>query len=72
MPRARRWRGADSLIYTALPELTKDESADPRDDLYSLAVVWYQLLVGDVTHRPTPEDAKGLAIPFPVMSKAEP
>jgi serine/threonine protein kinase len=41
-------RGAGTPLYMS-PEQRRGEPADPRQDLYSLGVMWYQLLVGDVT-----------------------
>ena len=31
------------------------EDPDPRDDVHALGVIWYQLLVGDLTVRPPAE-----------------
>jgi serine/threonine protein kinase len=36
-------------LYYASPEQTRGAAADPRDDVHALGVVWYQLLIGDLT-----------------------
>jgi hypothetical protein len=41
-------RGAGTPLYMA-PEQRRGEAPDPRHDLYSLGVIWYQLLIGDET-----------------------
>src|SRR5208283_1206634 len=33
----------------ASPQQMKGEDPDPRDDVYALGVIWYQVLMGDVT-----------------------
>ena len=49
-PRAEQlrlsWRGAYSPIY-ASPQQSRKDAADPRDDVYALGVIWYQLLKRD-------------------------
>ena len=40
--------GSYSLYY-ASPEQMRGASPDPRDDVHALGVIWYQLLVGDLT-----------------------
>jgi serine/threonine protein kinase len=45
---ASLYRGSGTPLYMS-PEQRRGEPADPRHDLYSLGVLWYQLLVGDVT-----------------------
>jgi serine/threonine protein kinase len=42
------YRGAGTPLYMSV-EQRRGEAPDPRHDLYSLGVLWYQLLVGDVT-----------------------
>jgi WD40 repeat protein len=42
------FRGSGTPLYMSA-EQRRGENPDPRHDLYSLGVVWYQLLVGDVT-----------------------
>src|SRR5216684_1907050 len=43
------FRGSGTPLYMS-PEQRRGDQPDPRHDLYSLGVMWYQLLVGDVTH----------------------
>src|SRR5262249_31426326 len=42
------FRGSGTPLYMS-PEQRRGDQPDPRHDLYSLGVMWYQLLVGDVT-----------------------
>ena len=39
-------RGAGTPLYMA-PEQRRGEAPDPRHDLYSVGIIWYQLLLGD-------------------------
>jgi hypothetical protein len=54
------FRGAGTPLYVS-PEQRRGEPADPRHDLYSLGVLWYQLLVGDVTRELHPGWARELS-----------
>ncbi|MFO0964704.1 MAG: serine/threonine-protein kinase [Gemmataceae bacterium] len=40
--------GACTPLY-ASPQQRRGDAADPRDDVYALGVIWYQMLLGDVT-----------------------
>jgi serine/threonine protein kinase len=42
------FRGSGTPLYMS-PEQRRGDQPDPRHDLYSLGVMWYQLLVGDVS-----------------------
>jgi serine/threonine protein kinase/Tfp pilus assembly protein PilF len=41
-------RGACTPLY-ASPQQMRGEAPDPRDDVYALGVIWYQMLTGDLT-----------------------
>jgi hypothetical protein len=47
-------RGAHTPLY-ASPQQMAGQAPDPRDDIYALGVIWYQLLVGDSTVTPPPD-----------------
>jgi formylglycine-generating enzyme required for sulfatase activity len=48
-------RGENTLLYIS-PQQLAGQDADPRDDIYSLGVIWFQLVYGDVSlSRPTEE-----------------
>ena len=44
-------RGACTPLY-ASPQQLRGEPPDPRDDVYALGVIWYQMLVGDLGAAP--------------------
>jgi serine/threonine protein kinase len=58
---ASLFRGAGTPLYMA-PEQRRGQPPDPRHDLYSLGVMWYQLLVGDVSRELHPGWAKELTV----------
>ena len=58
---ASLFRGAGTPLYMA-PEQRRGLPPDPRHDLYSLGVMWYQLLVGDVSRELHPGWAKELIL----------
>ncbi len=62
---ASLFRGAGTPLYMA-PEQRRGAPPDPRHDLYSLGVMWYQLLAGDVSRELHPGWAKELAVKFRV------
>jgi serine/threonine protein kinase len=62
---ASLFRGAGTPLYMS-PEQRRGQSPDPRHDLYSLGVMWYQLLVGDVSRELHPGWAKELGLRFAV------
>src|SRR3954451_5016736 len=44
-------RGSCTPLYAA-PQQLRGEDPDPRDDVFALGVIWYQMLAGDLTERP--------------------
>jgi serine/threonine protein kinase len=58
---ASLFRGAGTPLYMA-PEQRRGQAPDPRHDLFSLGVMWYQLLVGDVSRELHPGWAKELVV----------
>lgn len=53
--RASRIRGSCTPTYASPEQQFDTAPADPRDDMHAIGVIWYQLLVGDVT-RGVPND----------------
>jgi len=62
---ASLFRGAGTPLYMS-PEQRRGANPDPRHDLFSLGVMWFQLLVGDVTRELHPGWAKELRVAFGV------
>ncbi len=52
--------GSYSPLY-ASPEQMRGDKADPRDDVYALGVIWYQLLRGDLAS-PAPTGRKWIEV----------
>ena len=62
---ASLFRGAGTPLYMA-PEQRRGLPPDPRHDLYSLGVMWYQLLIGDVSRELHTGWAKELTLRYKV------
>jgi eukaryotic-like serine/threonine-protein kinase len=41
-------RGSGTFLY-ASPEQSRGNDSVPRDDVLALGVIWYQMLIGDLT-----------------------
>ena len=54
-------RGAHTPLY-ASPQQKEGADPDPRDDVYALGVIWYQMLIGDLS-KEAPR-GNGWKIPF--------
>ena len=46
---ATKASGAYSLYYASPEQIKGTAKPDPRDDVHALGVIWYQMLVGDLT-----------------------
>jgi serine/threonine protein kinase len=49
-----RLAGAYTPLYASAEQI-KGEAPDPRDDVHALGVIWYQLLLGDLSAKPAPD-----------------
>jgi formylglycine-generating enzyme required for sulfatase activity/serine/threonine protein kinase len=62
-------RGACTPLY-ASPQQERGEDPDPRDDVYALGVIWYQMLTGKLVERPGADwrdELEGLRMPAEVV-----
>jgi serine/threonine protein kinase len=58
-------RGTCTPLYSS-PQQLRGDDPSPRDDVYSLGVIWYQLLTGDPSAAPGPDwqdELGGLHVP---------
>jgi len=62
---ASLFRGAGTPLYMS-PEQRRGASPDPKHDLYALGVMWFQLLIGDVSRELHHGWAKELTLRFRV------
>lgn len=62
---ASLFRGAGTPLYMS-PEQRRGAAPDPRHDLYALGVMWFQLLVGDVSRELPHGWAKELTVRYGV------
>jgi len=65
---ASLFRGAGTPLYMS-QEQKQGAAPDPRHDIYSLGVMWYQLLVGDVTREMAHGWARELEAKFTVPAR---
>jgi WD40 repeat protein len=62
------FRGAGTPLYMS-PEQRQGDPPEPRHDIYSIGVMWYQLLIGDFTREFHPGWADELAEEFDIPHK---
>lgn len=65
---ASLFRGAGTPLYMS-PEQRRGAAPDPRHDLYALGVMWFQLLVGDVSRELPHGWAKELTVKYGVPAE---
>ncbi len=65
---ASLFRGAGTPLYMS-PEQRRGAAPDPRHDLYALGVMWFQLLVGDVSRELPHGWAKELTVKYGVPTE---
>ena len=65
---ASLFRGAGTPLYMS-PEQRRGAAPDPRHDLYALGVMWFQLLVGDVSRELPHGWAKELTVRYGVPAE---